>query len=86
MQISETGLGVEAEEVPTEYDLSDVLGAYRDKSITKTELMYVLVTNVDHDGLLEILVTEFGVKFARKLMLDALRIAKKQARERRLNA
>ena len=77
---------VEAEvEVPMVADLSDVLQAVRNKSISQEALVSVLVDNVDTENLLIILIEEFGLKHAKRLMMKTLRIAKKQARERRLN-
>jgi hypothetical protein len=73
------------DDVPLEHSLETVLGAVRDKSITQIELVWILANNVDADGLIEILIEEFGLKHAKKLMLKALRISKKQKRERRLN-
>ncbi len=70
---------------PTQVDLSDVLSAVRDKSITKEELVWILADNVDSDNLIEILVEEFGIVHARRLMMKSLRIAKQHARQRRIN-
>lgn len=73
------------EECSFDTDLFTVIGAYRDKSITQDELVYVLSEGVDCDTMLEVLVGEFGIKYAKKLMMKALRLAKKQKRETRVN-
>ena len=71
-------------DVAIEADLSDVIQAVRDKSISQFDLMSVLLDNVDSDELITILIEEFGLKHARRLMMKTLKTAKVQARERRV--
>lgn len=88
MSIQSPGVDTEVEKEiinSSTADLHDVLEACRNNFISQIELMSVLVDNVDHYGLLEILIEEFGVNHARRLMMKTMRMAKKQARERRLN-
>lgn len=82
-------MDIESEEVVeerTEFTLDEVVDAFKRKDIDHVAFIWVLVENYNHVGLVEVLIRNFGIKFARRIMMDVLRIVKKQARERRLNS